>query len=170
MHFDFLSLFTNLLILLLNSLFLSISIHVLTYKYFDKFHIQKDSNTYIFYLCKYIRVSRFIWWISQNEIFNLDCTIPKSFWWGDFKNAKIFNFWQFFPLPIAVLNLLHNGSEITIIKLISLPLWSKFKMATGKGKNCQKFKILTFLKSAHQNLSENVQCRLNFSNVENGTP
>ena len=73
-------------------------------------------------------------------------------------------------MPVAVLDLLHKGSEIAIIKLVSLPLWSKFKMATGKGKNCQKFKILTFLKSAHQKLSGNVQSRLNFSNVENGTP
>ena len=53
------------------------------------------------------RVSRIIMWISQNEIFNLDCTISESFWWADFKNAKIFNFWQFFPLLVAVLNLLH---------------------------------------------------------------
>ena len=87
-----------------------------------------------------------------------------------FQKAKIFNFWQFFPLPVASLNLLHKGSEITIINLISLPLWSKYKTATGKGKNCQKFKILTFLKSAHQKLSGNVQSRLDFSNVENGTP
>ena len=73
-------------------------------------------------------------------------------------------------MPVAVLNLLHKGSEITIIKLISLPLWSKFKTAMGKGKNCQKLKILAFLKSAHQKLSGNVQSRLDFSNVENGTP
>ena len=37
-------------------------------------------------------------------------------------------------------------------------------------KNCQKWKIMAFLKSAHQKLSGNVQSRLDFSNVENGTP
>ena len=97
----------------------------------------------------------------------MDCTFPEIFWWADFKKAKIFNFWQFFPLPIVVLNLLHKGSEITIIKLVSLPLWSKFKTATGKGKNCQKLKILAFLKSAHQEFSENVLSNINFPNVEN---
>ena len=43
-------------------------------------------------------------------------------------------------------------------------------MARGKGKNCQKLKILAFLKLAYQKLSGNVQSRLDFSNVENGPP
>ena len=73
-------------------------------------------------------------------------------------------------MPVAVLNLLHKGSETTIIKLISLPLWSKFKTATGKGKNCQKLKILAFLKSAHQKFDENALSQSNFSKEENESP
>ena len=92
----------------------------------------------------------------------MDCTISKSFWWADFKNAKISNFWQFFPLPVAVLNLLHKGSEISFMMVVSLPLWSKFKTAKGKGKNCQKLKILAFLKLAHQKLLGNEWSRLDF--------
>ena len=65
-------------------------------------------------------------------------------------------------MPVAVLNLLHKGSEISFMMVVSLPLWSKFKMATGKGKKCQKLKILAFLKSAHQKFSENEQCKLFF--------
>ena len=63
-------------------------------------------------------------------------------------------------MPVAGLDSLRKGSEITIIKLISLPLWSKSKTATGKGKNCQKLKILAFLKSAYQKLLEIVQSKL----------
>ena len=39
-------------------------------------------------------------------------------------------------------------------------------MATGKGKNCQKFKILTVLKSAHQKLLGIVQSKLKISSWE----
>ena len=66
-------------------------------------------------------------------------------------------------MPVAILNLLHKCSEISFIMVISLPLWSKFKTAMGKGKNCQKLKILAFLKSPHQKLLEIVQSKLKIS-------
>ena len=66
-------------------------------------------------------------------------------------------------MPVAVLDLLHKGNETSFMMVISLPLWSKFKTAMGKGKNCQKLKILAFLKSAHQKLLEIVQSNFKMS-------